>query len=225
MEDNIKNLTMFGAKVSFYDDGQYKLGGMFIQVDNTFDLKDMNNHNLGFETKGGLFVTDLYASIKGIGDEYNDFFDETILFASFGLTRTDPDSGKSMLGSSKSEVGTSYLLGAQFPSIFSKKGKMGVEFNHGSKYFRPLTYGEDTLIGSKTAVRGNVWEFYVTEPLVDKLTFQVRYTMAKYDYSGSNGFFGDTGTPMTMNEAVAAGMGDQVVSSATNIRAYLRYEF
>lgn len=104
---------------------------------------------------------------------------------------------------------------------------MGAEFNHGSNYWRPITYGKDTLIGSKIAARGDAYELYFTEPLVeDILTFQLRYTYIYYDYSGSNGFFGTTtGTPMSMNEAVAAGVGSMVVDKAQDIRAYIRYKF
>ena len=99
---------------------------------------------------------------------------------------------------------------------------MGVEYNHGSKYFRPLTYSEDTLIGPKTAVRGDAWEVYFTEPLVDKLYMQVRYTYVNYDYSGSNGFFGSTsGTPMNIASTPNAG----IVDKAQDIRAYIRYRF
>ncbi len=83
-----------------------------------------------------------------------------------------------------SETGYSYWLGTQFPSLISDEGRWGAEFNHGSNYWRPITYGEDTLIGSKIAARGDAYEVYFTEPLVDDiLTFQLRYTYINYDYS------------------------------------------
>jgi hypothetical protein len=83
------------------------------------------------------------------------------------------------------------------------------------------------MIGSKLAARGDAYEIYFTEPLVDDiLTFQLRYTYIDYKYSGSNGFFGSsTGTPMSMEEAVNAGYGDSIVDKAQDIRAYIRYKF
>lgn len=132
-----------------------------------------------------------------------------------------------MLGSTESQTGYSYWIGTQFPSLISDEGRWGAEFNHGSNYWRPITYGEDTLIGSKIAARGDAYELYFTEPLVDDiLTFQLRYTYIDYDYAGSNGFFGSTtGTPMSMSEAVGAGAGSMVVDKAQDIRAYIRYKF
>ncbi len=38
--------------------------------------------------------------------------------------------------------------------------RVGLEFNHGSQYWRPMTYGEDTFAGSKIATRGDAWEVY-----------------------------------------------------------------
>jgi hypothetical protein len=106
------------------------------------------------------------------------------------------------------------------------KGDGELEFNHGSNYWRPITYGEDTLIGSKIAARGDAYEVYFTEPLVkDILTFQLRYTYIDYDYSGSNGFFGSmTGTPMSMDQAIGM-VRFYVVDKAQDIRAYIRYKF
>jgi hypothetical protein len=94
-----------------------------------------------------------------------------------------------MLGSSDSETGTSYWLGAQVP--ITEKGNFGLEYNHGSQYWRPFTYSEDTMIGSKIAARGDAFEAYFTYQITDALSAQVRYTKIDYDYTGSNGFFGN----------------------------------
>jgi len=93
-----------------------------------------------------------------------------------------------MLGSTKAQTGYSYWVGTQFPSLLTEDGRWGLEYNHGSKYWRAITYGEDTLAGSKIAARGSAYEAYFTEYLVEE---QLRYTYIDYDYSGSNGFFGN----------------------------------
>ena len=113
------------------------------------------------------------------------------------------------------------------PSIISEKGRWGVEFNHGSKYWRSFTYGEDTAIGSKIAARGDAYELYFTEPLTTALSFQLRYTYIDYDYSGSNGFFGSqSGTPMKIsNIPSTTDLAGVVVDKAQDIRAYIRYKF
>ncbi len=81
------------------------------------------------------------------------------------------------------------------------------------------------MAGSKLAVRGDAWEAYYTYPITTALSLQARYTYIDYDYSGSNGFFGGEGAPMTMNEAIGAGMGGMVVDKASDLRFYVRYRY
>ena len=128
-----------------------------------------------------------------------------------------------MLGSNDDETGTSYWLGLQLPAIFSDDGIIGLEYNHGSKYWRPFTYGEDTLVGSKLATRGDAYEMYYSQPLTKAFSMQLRYTKINYDYTGSQGFFGAGGTPMTMSEAKAFGM--DPIEEAEDIRLSFRYRF
>ena len=91
-----------------------------------------------------------------------------------------------------SETGTSYWLGAYLPVTDGEDnyGTVGLEFNHGSKYWRPFTYAEDTMAGSKLATRGDAYEANWTYQLTDALSMQLRYVQMDYDYTGSNGFFG-----------------------------------
>ncbi|MGE4295556.1 MAG: DUF3373 family protein [Campylobacterales bacterium] len=162
---------------------------------------------------------------EGVGEFINDFLDNTKLFASFSMSQTDPESGMAMLGSTDKKTGTSWYVGAQIPAMFTQKGKLGFEYNQGSKYWRSFTYGEDTLIGSKLAARGNAMEVYYTQPLVDDiLSFQLRYTSISYDYTGSNSFFGDDGRPTKISD-VPANQQSMVVEKASDIRAYLRYRY
>jgi hypothetical protein len=165
--------------------------------------------------------------VKGIGELINDFLDDTTFFASYAWSKTDPDNGLAMLGSTEKQSGASYWFGIQFPVYLVDGDRFGIEYNHGDKYWRSFTYGEDTLAGSKLATRGSAIEAYYNIPLIDKaLTAQIRYTKMTYDYSGSNGFFGDySGTPMSMSDAVAAGYGAGIVEKAQVIRAYLRYSY
>ena len=128
-----------------------------------------------------------------------------------------------MMGSNDDETGTSYWVGLQIPAIFSDDGRIGLEYNHGSKYWRPFTYGEDTLVGSKLATRGDAYEMYYSQPLTKALSMQLRYTKINYDYTGSQGFFGASGAPMTMSEAKSFGM--DPIEEAEDIRLSVRYRF
>ena len=128
-----------------------------------------------------------------------------------------------MMGSNDDETGTSYWVGVNMPAVVTDDGRIGLEFNHGSKYWRPFTYGEDTLVGSKIAVRGDAYEVYYIQPLLKGFSAEIRYTKLNYDYTGSQGFFGATGVPMTMEEAKAFGM--DPIEEAEDIRLSLRYRF
>ncbi|MDP3588434.1 MAG: DUF3373 family protein [Sulfuricurvum sp.] len=225
------NIDMIGIIVVPYDDKQYSSGFQYTYANNLIDMVSPTDPTLGMSTVGGLHTATAFAMVNGIGDGWSEFLDDTTIFVSGAMSKTDPYAGHlGMLGSMESKTGYSYWIGTQFPSLISDEGRWGVEFNHGSQYWRPITYGEDTLIGSKIAARGDAYELYFTEPLVkDILTFQLRYTYINYDYSGSNGFFGNTtGTPMAIAPVMMTPMGDiasQIVDHAQDIRAYIRYKF
>ena len=175
--------------------------------------------------------------VDGLTDE--GYFADVKVFGSFAWTETRPDAGSQMLGVTmenyaaglpgqpetismgadvgESKSGTSYWFGAQLPVTVDDEnyGVVGVEFNHGSEYWRPFTYSEDTMIGSKIAARGDAWEAYYTYQINDALSAQVRYTSIDYDYTGSNGFFGSGGTPMKIDDVKDGAAGfDQIFSGA-----------
>ena len=191
---------------------------------------------MGFKNVGGEYGWAISGVADGIGDGISDFLDDTVAFISYAGTKTDPNE-LGMLGTTDSKIGGSVYLGAQIPALFTEDGRLGFEFNHGSKYWRPFTYGEDTMAGSKLATRGNAYEAYYTQPLIGKtLSFQVRYTYMDYDYTGSDMFFGATGAPVKIDDikdnlnnpmwlAQHNINPDTVVDTAQDLRFYIRYRY
>jgi len=221
---SVPNIDLTGIVFTGYDNGQYLLKTQYYFAHNLIDTITLAPSS-GFETVGNMHSATALFMVHGIGNEINDYLDDSTFFMSAAMTKTDPAAGKGMLGSAESVTGYSYWLGAQIPSLFTEDGRMGVEYNHGSKYWRSITYGEDTNVGSKIATRGNAYELYFTEYLVeDILSFQLRYTYIDYDYSGSNGFFGNsTGTATKITSGMAnAG---STVDSAQDIRFSIRYKY
>ncbi|MEN4053448.1 MULTISPECIES: DUF3373 family protein [Sulfurimonas] len=223
--DKLDNMDLVGVLAKIYDDGQYSAMATYYRGFNVPGI-DSTLTTPALRTFGNMDGAALSAQIQGIGDMINDFLDDTILFASVAWSQTIPNANQPMLGSINKESGYSYWIGAQVPNLTG--GKFGLEYNHGSKYWRPFTYGEDTMIGSKMATRGNAYEAYWTQPIIKKdgkslFSMQIRYTYLDYDYTGSNGFFGDNGTPLTMAEAVANGL--DPVESAQDLRVYFRYRY
>ncbi len=218
------SIDLLGLIFTPWSDGQYTVNTQYYFANN---LIDGNTTGTGFDTVGNMHAITANFVANGIGDGINDFLDDTIFFISGAMSITEPDQGQGMLGSTTSQKGYSEWVGVQYPSLISEEGRWGLEYNHGSKYWRSITYGEDTNIGSKLATRGDAYEAYFTEPLIeDILSLQIRYTYIDYKYTGSNGFFGNTsGNAMSMDEAIAAGQGANVVDSAQDIRFYLRYRY
>lgn len=270
-DDENPDMDLGGLLVQVYDDGQYKVManyfkgknlmgmGMDITIDSDGVGGGTNAYTMtpnGFHDVGDLTGGSLSLQVNGIGDEINDFLDDTVFFASYAFSKTDPSNnvtnnflaldsanqgalntmlggmmggltaaemanlnGQGMLGSQKSETGSSYYFGLNMPG-FMENDRIGIEYNHGSKYWRSFTYGEDTLAGSKLATRGDAYEIYYNLPLIGKnLTAQIRYTMMNYDYAGSDTFFGQTSNPAGMMNVMP------YVEKAQNIHLALRYRY
>jgi hypothetical protein len=219
------NSNMMGFIFVPYDNGQYSLHTNYAHANNLVGFANGTDARANdFKSFGSMTYMTAAFVADGIGDEISDFLDNTIFFASYAQSETDPDGGKSMLGSANSEKGDSTWVGIQMPCLLSSDGRVGFEWNKGDKYWRSMTYAEDTMIGSKVGARGTAIEAYYHKPLTKSLSFSVRYTKIDYDYTGSNGFFGNySGTPMTIDEAVAAGQNP--VEEAEDIRAYIRYRY
>ncbi|OIP53653.1 MAG: hypothetical protein AUK54_08290 [Helicobacteraceae bacterium CG2_30_36_10] len=224
------DIDLIGLIFVPYDNGQYAIATQYYFANNLIDDSDGNATTPGFDTVGGLHSATINFKTNGIGNEISNFLDDTTFFVSGAMSVTNPDGGKGMLGSAQRKAGYSAWAGLQFPSLISDYGRWGLEYNYGSKYWRSITYGEDTNIGSKMATRGSAYEAYFTEYLVDDiLSLQVRYTYIDYNYSGSNGFFGNTtGAAMKIADVMDTPMGNiagSVVDTAQDIRFYLRYKY
>ncbi|SHO80686.1 hypothetical protein MNB_SV-15-289 [hydrothermal vent metagenome] len=210
-----------------YDNGEYQFKTMAFRA---WDLPGYNTlASTKMSTMGDMDGAVASLLVDGLGDD--GYLADVKLFASFAWSKTRPNNPNGMLGSLDDESGTSYWFGVQAP-LFS--GKFGLEYNHGSEYWRSFTYGEDTMSGSKLAVRGDAFEAYYTKELTKGLSFSIRYTNIDYEYTGSNGFFGAYGTPIKIDDIkTAAAAGDatsiemlpNIIDEAEDIRAYIRYRF
>jgi len=218
--DGFDNTDLVGVLFNPYDDGQYSLHTVWFRA---YSLPGMmatatpgvyEFRQVGDESGGAVsFIAD------GIGDGISDTLDDTIFFASFAYSKTHPK--QRMLGTNESETGTSVYVGANWPCLLIDDARIGIEYNHGSQYWRSFTYGEDTLAGSKLAVRGDAYEIWFNKELIGKkLTAQVRYTYMDYKYTGSDGFFGDAGTPVEISSATP-----YAIDVAQDVRVYVRYRY
>ena len=239
------DINMYGFIFVPWDNGQYSLRTNWARAENLigFTNADMQTYGAAvqtynttptsanyndllykspqFKSVGDMDMFTAMVKAEGIGNGISDFLDDTQLFASWAQSHTRPKG--SMLGSTDAQTGHSTWIGLNFPCLLTEDGRIGIEWNQGSKYWRSVTYGEDTMAGSKIAARGTAWEIYYNKPITKSLKFNARYTQIKYDYTGSNSFFGDDGTPMTMTQALANGQ--DPVKEASDLRVSVSYKF
>ena len=81
-------------------------------------------------------------------------------------------------------------LGAVFAMPWD--ARFGLEYNYGSRYWFNFSGAEDSVVGSKLAVRGHVYEGYWHQPIVNDnffATIGVRYY--DYEYTGSGSPMGE----------------------------------
>ena len=249
--DVSKDIRLGGFIFTPYDDGQFRIKTTAYKAFNVPGFQqdfvaDPTGQTMRFATTGDMLGAGISVLIDGLTDDMDEseFLYGTKIFASYAWSKSLPDGNNQIMGMmgptgaigaapGEEQTGSSYWLGAQVPvSYFG--GKLGVEYNHGSEYWRPFTYGEDTMIGSKLAARGDAIEVYYTQPLAKGLSAQLRWTKINYDYTGSQGFFGAGGTPIKISNLKAgAAMGDPMsqamlastIEEAQDIRAYIRYRF
>ncbi len=208
--------NMIGLIFVPYDDGQYSIHTNWATSTNLVGYSSPAD-GVFYDFGGMSWMTAAFVA-DGIGEGISDTLDDSTFFVSFAQSKTDPNGTHGgMLGSLTSQTGNSTWIGAQFPSPFTEDGRVGIEWNKGSKYWRSMTYGEDTMIGSKIAARGTAIEAYYHQPLTKALSASIRYTKIDYDYKGSNGFFGANSAPDALSGTD--------VTEAEDIRSYIRYRY
>jgi len=136
-------------------------------------------------------------------------------FGSFGWTQTDPNGKAGMFGGLLSDAvyeaqlnadgteiimqparaadddkhdGFSVYAGVQIPAPY---GKVGFEYNWGSKYWTPFTQAQDDMLGSKLATRGHVGEAYYIFDVNPNMFIKVGGMYYDYQYSGSGSPVGE----------------------------------
>jgi len=83
-----------------------------------------------------------------------------------------------------SRTGTMWYAGLRY-NFANNKTKVGLEYNHGSKYWFNFAAAEDDIIAPKTSARGDVLELYLTHRITKNFIAKLDYIDYNYDYSGS----------------------------------------
>jgi hypothetical protein len=124
-------------------------------------------------------------------------------------------------GQLESHDGYSIYTGALFPMPLN--ARLGLEYNYGSKYWFNFTGAEDSVIGSKMAVRGDVYEAYYIQPIFKK-NFFVKVGTQFYDYAYT-GSGNPLGAPVKISDATALDAINPVVNEVWNYYASATFNF
>lgn len=118
-------------------------------------------------------------------------------FASVNFDRSDPNGASTPFGglfsdpfqTPEEQDGSMIYAGLRY-NLPGEKTKLGLEFNHGSKYWFNFAQAEDDIIAPKTSARGDVWEAYVTHRLDKRFIVKLDWIRYDYKYSGSGWHLG-----------------------------------
>jgi hypothetical protein len=200
--------------MSVYDDGQNKLMAQYSMILNSKGEKLAPNGSVSAikTASGTTHLAALSYQLDGLNEDV-DFLNDSTVFASVAMSSTNPDEGYRMLGSSENKTGYSFWAGVLFPDQITDGGRFGLEYNYGSKFWTPMTWAEDSTIGSKIATRGNAYEGYWNIPIVGKnLTAQIRYTYLDHHYRANTTCYWDS--PLEPN-----------LDHSQELRAFVRYQY
>ena len=155
--------------------------------------------NIGDWDAASLLVR---TNLAGIGPDVD-------IFVSGSWSHTDPSRissnpfyelmGQGLLSSNgelEAHDGYSFYAGVVFNLPWD--ARLGIEYNWGSEYWFNFTGAEDSLVASKLAVRGQVWEVYWHQNIFsDNFFLTLGGQLYDYEYSGSGN---PMGAPVKISE-------------------------
>ena len=227
---NVDDVHMLGTIVSLYDDDLTKVSLNYAHAFDVTDgftgltvmpfyVSKNSDGTYNFTQNTGGFVSRVGASAN-IGDAdlltvlVQSQFHGIDWFVSGAWSHTEPDNvsknpffgdilGLGLLSSDgdlESHDGYSFYAGFRVP-IDKIHGKFGFEYNYGSKYWFNFTGAEDSLVGSKLAVRGHVFEPYYIQEILGRHFYLIAGAQF-YDYEYTNSG-NPLGKPVDIDDATA----------------------
>jgi len=155
---NNNNVDMYGFIFVPWDNGQYSIHTNWARAENLigYTQTSYNNYQSAysaymtnpnattyanmryaspqFTDQGNMDLFTVMLKAEGIGNGISDFLDDTRAFVSWAQSKTDPAAGMAMLGSTESKTGDSTWIGINMPCPLTNDGRIGIEWNKGSKY-------------------------------------------------------------------------------------------
>ena len=216
--NDLRDTQMVGINIVPYDTDALRAEFQFNRGTNIFDFASITSGPLaGSKPTTELGDIDWYGldflgKVKNIGIGNLNWFVDGALSVTHPNGNTNPFGGGLLFNMGqevKNRTGWAVLVGGRY-DIESTGTKIGLEYNHGSKYWITFAPAADDMWTSKVGARGNVYETYVIQELpmapissyLSKAFFKVGYQYYDFDYTGSNNWVGapakisDVNSPM-----------------------------
>jgi len=219
-DNSLKDTDVYGA---FFESSLFDMSNTLFQVGfsqmsniiaNSLETKSSSNKNIGDATFVGIMFEGTDIKESGVD-----------LFAHYSYVSSDPShSIYSVMGQKFSLLGDgndfssksadAFWLGGRYS--FENSSKIGLEYNHGSKYWISATQGSFDLL-NKLATRGDAYEAYYIYPINRNSFIRVGGVYIDYDYTHSSWFLGEPKKFDSLNENEAKGS----IESVSNL--YLNF--
>ncbi len=166
----------------------YNYNGYISRMQATANIGDMNLVGLGF-TREEMSGVNWFGSLGWTRTEPNDNYNSMGMGGLLYDASPVFDTSGNFTGEyikdddwDKNRNGYSIYVGCQIPAPM---GKVGLEYNYGSKYWTPFTQAQDDIVGSKLATRGHVGEVYYIVDINPKMFIKFGGLYYDYEYTGS----------------------------------------
>lgn len=226
-DDNLNDADTFGA---FLDGSIPGVPGTLMQIyyvtarhipGTDMGMGSVGANDPGFNQNIGNF------SITGAFIEATNFYDSGLdLFIQYAMSKADPNGkvwdpygtgmGYGLMtntpGDTDSKDGNAFWAGFRYTIPFIPGGKIGYEYNQGSKYWFNFSSGSTDLT-NKLATKGNANEIYYIQDINRYAYARLGAVFIDYDYSNSGDYRGE---PIKIADLSAA-QKPYVTQNLTNI--------
>jgi hypothetical protein len=236
--DRVKSVHLMGVMADLVDTDKTFLQAIYAHVTDGFDgLMVMPNNPITGDPVGAPLVMRYSpsANLGGINlygltaqrrisqfDAFVSVNGDTLMpngvTSPFGGLGTDPfDPSKTNHSGYMVYAGLRY----SFPQNDGRT-KLGVEFNHGSKYWFNFAQAEDDVIAPKTSTRGNAYETYLTHRINSRFILKADYQRLLYNWSGSGWH---VGAPKALDSSTIPMLGFPTYNKASMLTVGLTARF
>jgi len=195
--NGIKDTNVYGA---FFETGLGIDGSLFqLGATTAKNVASMTKDSAGNDTNkniGDINIYSAFAEFTNFKDSGLDFFIHAAISQSKpnGVVTKQNFNGidypvgllTNTKGDTSTKTGNAFWIGARYSLPLKKlhNPKIGLEYNHGSKYWFSFTQGSNDIT-NKLATRGSAIEAYYIQPINRYVYLRAGLTHINYDYTGS----------------------------------------